>query len=162
MREEALKILLDLVRKASEGIDTAVSFSQAQIPDVIQQLLLWNVIYSLIMNAIAIVLIGGYAWLTWKGAKKGIECCIPLTPQQLEYNRNETWDHKKHKREEWIEGAGFMRNGKNNIEGGEVFGIVIAGIIVAIASAFLINADWLKIWVAPKLYLIEYAASIMK
>lgn len=27
---------------------------------------------------------------------------------------------------------------------------------------FWFNFDWLKIWLAPKLYLIEYAASLVK
>ncbi len=41
---------------------------------------------------------------------------------------------------------------------------VIAGglIAVALSLVFLNNFDWLKIWLAPKLYLIEYAASLVK
>ncbi len=44
MEEQANKILVELLQKASNGIDAAVSFSQAQIPDVVHQLLLWNIV----------------------------------------------------------------------------------------------------------------------
>ncbi|EFR8087461.1 hypothetical protein H0088_004104 [Salmonella enterica] len=40
---------------------------------------------------------------------------------------------------------------------------VIWGIITFIMMfVFWCNLDWLKIWVAPKLYLLEYAASLIK
>ncbi|WP_228724015.1 hypothetical protein [Raoultella ornithinolytica] len=44
MNEQANKILVDLLKKASDGIDAAVSFSQAQIPDVISQLMTWKMV----------------------------------------------------------------------------------------------------------------------
>ncbi|MDA6225065.1 hypothetical protein OSK11_24985, partial [Escherichia coli] len=53
MEEQANKILVELLQKASNGIDAAVSFSQAQIPDVVHQLLLWNMVDSLIKTLIA-------------------------------------------------------------------------------------------------------------
>lgn len=162
MQEEAQKILVDLLKGAAKGIDAAVSFSQAQIPDVIQQLLLWNLIYSVILNVVAILLIIGYLWVAWKGVKKGIDCFIPLTPDQLEHNRNETWEHKRFRREEWTEGSGFLRDKNDVIDGGSVVVIMVVGIAVTVVSACMINADWLKIWLAPKLYLLEYAASLMK
>lgn len=36
MNEQANKILFNLLQKASDGIDAAVSFSQAQVPDIIR------------------------------------------------------------------------------------------------------------------------------
>jgi hypothetical protein len=116
MREEAMKILLDLVKKASQGIDSAVSFSQAQIPDVISQLLIWNFIQSVIFNAIALALIVACVWAFKVGYKKGVQYFIPLTPEQLEENRKQTYESLKHKREEWIDGAGFMRNEKTSYQ----------------------------------------------
>ncbi|EKP8990625.1 hypothetical protein P4K59_005112, partial [Escherichia coli] len=53
MEEQANKILVELLQKASNGIDAAVSFSQAQIPDVVHQLLLWNMVDSLIKTLMA-------------------------------------------------------------------------------------------------------------
>lgn len=162
MQEEAQKVLVDLLRGAAKGIDAAVSFSQAQIPDVIQQLLLWNLIYSVILNVVGVALVVVYLCVLWKGTKKGVDCFIPLTPEQIEHNRNETWDHKRFKREEWKEGAGFLRDKDDDIDGGTFVVILLVGIAVVVAAACMINADWLKIWLAPKLYLLEYAASLMK
>ena len=162
MQEEAQKILVDLLKGAAKGIDAAVSFSQAQIPDVIQQLILWNLIYSIILNVVAVALIAAYLWISWMGIKPGVDCYIPLTPQQLEHNRNETWEHKRFKREEWIGGSGFMRDKDNDIKDGSFIVLAIAGIAAISSAACMFNADWLKIWLAPKLYLLEYAASLMK
>lgn len=42
MNEQANKILIDLLQKAANGVDAAVSFSQAQVPDIIRQLMVWK------------------------------------------------------------------------------------------------------------------------
>ena len=50
MNEQANKILVELLQKAANGIDAAVSFSEAQIPEVIHQLLVWQFSKSLIVT----------------------------------------------------------------------------------------------------------------
>lgn len=128
MNEQAQKILIDLMQKASTGIDSAVSFSQAQIPDVINQLLVWNAASSALFQAFAIIFMAFYGWSSLKAAHNvshgpldefGDTMCIF-----------------------WIIGGG-------------VFSLVLF-------IEFWFNFDWLKIWLAPKLYLIEYAASMVK
>lgn len=47
-----------------------------------------------------------------------------------------------------------------DIEAGVIISMV--GIIPAIASLILINVEWLQIIIAPKIWLIEYAASLAK
>lgn len=42
MNEQTNKILIDLLQKAASGVDAAVSFSQAQVPDIIRQLMVWK------------------------------------------------------------------------------------------------------------------------
>lgn len=47
--------------------------------------------------------------------------------------------------------------------GGVIYAPVIVFSIVSIISAFTImNVQWLKIWLAPKLWLIEYAADLAR
>lgn len=70
MQEEANKILVDLLKKASDGIDSAIAFSQAQIPDVVHQLLVWNMVDSLIKTLIAISTIPLVIWFMKKQCKK--------------------------------------------------------------------------------------------
>lgn len=57
MNEQANKILVELLQKASNGIDAAVTFSQAQIPDVIHQLLVWNFTKSLALTLLMVLTI---------------------------------------------------------------------------------------------------------
>lgn len=125
MNEQANKILADLLQKASNGIDAAVSFSQAQVPDVIHQLLVWNAVSSLMFQAIAILMVMGFL-LTVKKA----------------------WEIA-----EGHSGADFF-----------AFLYIVCGALASIIMfvGFWFNFDWLKIWLAPKLYLIEYAATLIK
>jgi hypothetical protein len=125
MNEQANKVLAELLQKASSGIDAAVSFSQAQIPDVVHQLLVWNAVTSALFQVFAVAVIVGYLLTVKKAAE---------------------------------------------VAGSYSAFDVVASIYIAAGGAtafsmfvgFWLNFDWLKIWLAPKLYLIEYAASLMK
>lgn len=121
MNEQAQKILEDLLKKASNGIDSAVSFSQAQIPDVIQQLLMWNAVSSAGIQIICVM---------------AIIACVYLMIFA------------------WNEGD----------DGEAVLAVLFFTVVGSIACIVVIfnNFDWLKILLAPKLYLIEYAASLVK
>ncbi|KFC12661.1 phage transmembrane protein [Trabulsiella guamensis ATCC 49490] len=125
MNEQANKILVELLQKAADGIDSAVAFSQAQIPDVIHQLLIWNAVSSLLFQLIAILTVMGFL-LTVKKA----------------------WNVA-----EGYSGADFL-----------AFLYITSGALTSIIMfvGFWFNFDWLKIWLAPKLYLLEYATSLIK
>lgn len=119
MNEQAQKVLADLLQKASNGIDSAVSFSQAQIPDVVHQLLMWNAISSIVVQLLCLFIIA---------------VCFVMCVKTYHYDID----------------AFFLS-------------LVFSIIASSISLFFLFSSfDWLKIWVAPKLYLIEYAASLMK
>lgn len=126
MNEQANKILVELLQKAANGIDAAVSFSQAQIPDVVHQLLVWNFVSSILFQIFIISAVAGYAFGAYKFAR-------------ISNSINE----------------GFL------IVGAICF-LVGGGFAIGLSIAFFKYFDWLKIWLAPKLYLIEYAASLIK
>ena len=43
------------------------------------------------------------------------------------------------------------------------FGVVVlGGMCVTVASLMMFNLAWLQIWIAPKVWLVEYAASLVK
>ncbi len=121
MNEEAQKILLDLLKKAANGIDSAVAFSQQQIPDVVNQLLLWNAVSSAMIQALCLII---------------IITCVILCIQ--------AW-----RKMEDVDGMMIVT----------MFCFIISAILTLV---FFNYFDWLKIWLAPKLYLIEYAASLVK
>lgn len=127
MNEQAQKILVDLLQKASNGIDSAVSFSQAQIPDVIHQLLVWNFALSMIFTILGVSLFCVAQYVSWGIFKK----------LRKEWAGDEFFDHPE----------------------GMIIGMVY---MITYAPLAWISLDWLKIWLAPKLYLIEYAASLVK
>lgn len=127
MNEQANKILSDLLQKASNGIDAAVSFSQAQLPDVIHQLLVWNFTVSLIFSVLGIVIFSGAQYVSWRVVK--------------------------HLRQEWA--------GDTFIEHPEVMFLLVGWVFTLVPLAW-VDLAWLKIWLAPKLYLIEYASHLLK
>ncbi|EGT5207341.1 TPA: hypothetical protein JD203_15700 [Cronobacter sakazakii] len=149
MNEQANKILVDLLQKASNGIDAAVSFSQAQIPDVIHQLLVWNMVHSLIMTLIAISTIP-LVFLFVKRQCRKVEVGkfgnegYSWDKGNPKYSPTMVWDSK-----------------------GELSFLIAPGAAVLFfwvlwVIAVVTKMTWLKIWLAPKLYLIEYAASLVK
>ncbi|AXD90801.1 hypothetical protein B4W97_000245 [Salmonella enterica subsp. enterica serovar Ohio] len=149
MEEQANNILVELLQKASNGIDAAVSFSQTQLPDVVHQLLLWNMVDSLIKTLIAILTIP----LVFRFMKKqcqrveiGKICDEGYSWERgnPKYRQTMVWDSK----------------GEINFLILPLSGVLIMWGLFIIAT--VTNMVWLKIWLAPKLYLIEYAASLIK
>ncbi|HEB1381695.1 hypothetical protein ACE175_23245 [Escherichia albertii] len=149
MEEQANKILVELLQKASNGIDAAVSFSQAQIPDVVHQLLLWNMVDSLIKTLIAILTIPLVFWFMKKQYQK----------VEIGKFDDEGWS--------WDKGKPKYKPTLIWESNGEIsFLILPLAAVFVLWVSFIIgavtNMTWLKIWLAPKLYLIEYAASLVK
>ena len=60
MKEETVKALeqslVTIIEKATTGIDTAVSFLSAEIPDVIHQLLMWKMVNSILTTAVLLII----------------------------------------------------------------------------------------------------------
>ncbi|ELO9329979.1 hypothetical protein ACV4JJ_005268 [Escherichia coli] len=149
MEEQANKILVELLKKASNGIDAAVSFSQAHIPDVVHQLLLWNMVDSLIKTLIAILTIPLVFWFMKKQCQRVETGKIGDEGYSWErgnpkYRPTMVWDSKGDINLLIMPLVGVLA----------LWGIFIIGVVT--------NMTWLKIWLAPKLYLIEYAASLVK
>lgn len=58
MEEQLQTALAEILSRATQGIDAGTQFLSAQLPDVIQQLLLWKLAYHLIpMLAAALVFV---------------------------------------------------------------------------------------------------------
>ncbi|EIY7779059.1 hypothetical protein ACUCHI_005105 [Escherichia coli] len=140
MEEQANKILVELLQKASNGIDAAVSFSQAQIPDVVHQLLIWSFVHSALFQVAGLLL---------------LIAAIKL-PSFARTTRNNG--------ERWTSFDGRPNDGyfisSVYYDICTVFVPIFGSIMGVLIIAF--NFEWLKIWLAPKLFLIEYAASLVK
>lgn len=172
MNEQAQKVLIDLLNRATSGIDKAVEFSQAQIPDVVNQLLMWNFTISLIyfISGIAIIPV-------WLIAYRKL---LNLSERLLNNRNEELKLRKQEAKEAFASGESWTRfGGGGGITSVKYDSIMSANewisnatysmVILLCTGAFsifmainLVNFTWIKIWIAPKLYLIEYAASLVK
>ncbi len=140
MEEQANKILVELLQKASNGIDAAVSFSQAQIPDVVHQLLIWSFVHS------ALFQVAGFLLLIAAMKLPGFA--------RTARNNGERWTSFDGRPNDRYFISSFYYDICTVFV--PIFGSIIGVLIIAF------NFEWLKIWLAPKLFLIEYAASLVK
>lgn len=135
MNEQLQTALAAAINKAGQGVEAGVSFLQSELPDVINQLLTWKLVSSLIYmgTTIAAILVATVL------LKKGFQ----LAARQ----RNEEDGRIGHDSGFWL-----------------TFWVGVATFVVAlILLAMVLNSfKWLQILIAPKLYLIEYAASLAK
>lgn len=125
MNETLQKAVAVMIEKAISGVDTATNFLAAEIPDVIHQLLMWNIVQNVLTAGLCLLflLVGGV--VVYKIEKAAIAAKDYL-------NR-------------WFPTFTF-------------FIIGIAPLIIMLMSI----AKALKIWIAPKVWLIEYAAELVK
>ena len=135
MNEQLQLAVSTLIQASLNAIDKGTTFLSNQIPEVIQQLLLWKAIASFIEFSSGIFIIGGiFAWLIY----------------QYKY-----WTTTI--KTEW--GTTQQRTSGNN---GPFVILNLLCVIPLIYGSSCINLIWLQIWIAPKLYLIEYAKDFLK
>ncbi|HCC3328788.1 TPA: hypothetical protein M4731_001403 [Salmonella enterica] len=125
MNEQTSHLLASLLQKALSGIDSAVAFSQAQLPDVIRQLMLWKAALYGLRIVVGTLLLWG---------------CVVLFRKGLEWNKSLATDTQ-----------GFVS-------------LVLSGIVGLFVVVMVLSniGNLLQLWLAPKIWLIEYAADLMR
>lgn len=130
--QQSLSQILD---QAVSGVQAGVSLISAELPDVIHQLLLWKMIESLIWCVVGVVFtVVAIRWFV-KSSGRGQE------------------DGRKYK-------PTLTHDEFGDIAPWIPVSILPLLAIVAIAHS-TINITWLQILIAPKVYLIEHAASLV-
>lgn len=124
MNDKTDKIVATLIQKAMDGVDQAVDFSRAQLPDVIEQLIHWK-LASYSFRIATCILIIFFMYFVFKKA----------------YEWNEGYEK---------ETAGF-------------FGLLFSGLVslACLVVLFANVGNLIQLWLAPKVWLIEYAAQLM-
>lgn len=152
MNEQMQEALTEIIKKASGGIDASMSFLSREIPDVVQQLLLWNVVKSGFLFAIGLMLLCA-AVVLWR-AKIGMS----KSEAREAYKNGEPWTrfggYGSVTSIEYDAIMALPEYGKNRIPAAA---LMILGLIWLTS-----NLGWLQIILAPKIWLIEYAASLAK
>ena len=130
------KALGSIIEKGVAGVEKGVSFLEAQLPDVIEQLLTWKM-WELILWDIFILI--------------GCAACIG----------GAVLSNKKHKA---AKEAVKNKDRYSYYDDWVIFGVSGFAIIGMVLCAGFIaqTIQVLKIWIAPKIYLIEYAAELIK
>ena len=135
MNEQLQLAVSTLIQTSLNAIDKGTAFLSNQIPEVIQQLLLWKAIASFIEFSSGIFIIGGiFAWLIYQYKYWTTTVTTLWGTKELRF--------------EGVAGTFSLLN--------------ILLIIPLVYGSSYINLIWLQIWIAPKLYLIEYAKDFLK
>ena len=145
--DEALTRLINRSVDAAESVagditnatGTALDFLATEIPDVVQQLLIWHAIESFIWFFLGVLLLAAPWFVYWKWGGRG----EPTEPKYGAARYKGTLTH------------GYA--GQVNEEAVGLFALLSGIATLAGLALALSNLDWLKILVAPKLYLLEYA-----
>ena len=130
MNEQAENVLAELMQRLLNGIDATAEFSQQQIPEILEQLLLWRFSSSAISFIFGLFLASLTTCLL-------IKKVIPIAKKEM----NKPW-----------------------LERNEVCNFVLPFLCIClyVMSFCFISFTWIKIWIAPKLFLLEYGASLIK
>lgn len=139
MSDKLENALADAIEKANSGIDAATEFVMSELPEVIQQALTWYAIESAIFFCIGLIM----ALFAFKFFKSQL-LFLKTKEGTARWARWSEHDHD-------LNGLGMLYVG-------------ICAILDLVYICMMIdgvsNWDWIKILVAPKLWLIEYAAKL--
>lgn len=158
MNENLQQALADVLIAATETAGQAKDFVLAELPDVVQQLLMWKMTVSLLWFAV---------WM------------LLALASYFVYRRAAMWHQRTPKLSEEqtarladLQARGFYRRScsedrevnalRGKIAVGWLRFIPLATGVFFVMVGLANCMDWLQILIAPKVYLIEYAASLVK
>lgn len=166
MNDQLQAALAHVIGKTISGIDASVTFLQAQLPEVVQQLLLWKLVASALLFLLAVAMLlaaGTLATMAYRAA-------TPRGYPELKRTRAAAWrayqdcssasENWTKIKDAYYEADAALDAARPNHD--KAFVCVIAAFALTVFSAFPMSFTWLQIWLAPKVYLIEYAARLAK
>jgi hypothetical protein len=145
MTDKIENALVNVIQDAATTAKTATEFVLAELPEVAQQLLMWHATSSILKSILGVAVLIGlvlfWRWF-WEGrgeeTGKGAYGCSTLyrpTKTHTDYGR---------------------------VTDSFILATITTIILSGLALAATLNFTWLKILIAPKLYLLEYAADLVK
>ena len=138
LQEKTITALTDILTSVTEAKD----FVLAELPEVIHQLLMWELCSSILDNVVAIVLpiiLTVVLLKVWCKPKSGTS--------------NHLWSYCE---------ESDRHHFKDNDFCSTMFIIsATSSALTLMISLSSINTTFIKIWLAPKLFLIEYAANLV-
>ena len=132
MNEQLQNALSGLLTKTMEGVETASTFLVAELPDVVYQLLLWYGVRSIVETVLAISCVLFYIKLEKK--------LYPFIKGKCDKSYDSDFAFY----------FGYLGMGS-----------IPRAILLAVAYKHM-SLDWLQIWIAPKIWLLEDSATLIK
>lgn len=143
--------LVTIIQKTQGAVESGVSFLSEQIPDVIQQLLMWKFYEAVVWSIFGLLLFVVGTALVSKGLYHNLQY-----NKWYEVWRNNSGDLEKEAKLKYLEQE--PKAVVYGIAGGFMGAVGIFGF-----CRFMINGmEAVQIYIAPKVWLIEYAASLAK
>ena len=139
MNENLEAAVAKLINKSLEGMGQASEFIVSETPEVIQQLMTWYMVKSALLCAIGVILFFLTIHIFKKYSGVGEKC------------NNETSKHK------WT----LTNDDYGDLSIHAIFSAVTL-LMLILTFISMINIEWLQIIIAPKVWLIEYAADLVK
>lgn len=136
MNEKLQEAITEMIVKVNDGVDASTAFLSAELPDYIQQLLMWHAILSFLLFITAILFVGIAVIIQFK--------VILMKDSEGKLKFREKYSH--------------IRDGHSTI----ALMSFLLWLSTAMFFTFSINLTWLQIWIAPKVWLVEYAANLVK
>lgn len=138
MNEQLQVELTKIITNINNGTTTAWRFLTEQTPDVVQQLLLWHGIKSFVAFCLAIVfIIAGFI----------------VTARLFKYSKDLSAKSKEH-----YKGSSYSYYDPTPFF--VMWFVPLWICIFAIPLALFKNLTWLQIWVAPKVWILEYIKNL--
>lgn len=139
---EANELLMQLITKGVEVFEKSIDFASEQVPEVIEQLITWYLVSNSLGVFISLIVITLFSILIWK-----IFSSIPKDKS----GENIWWDYREYGKTYEPTFTGDMT-------------VIISGvfIVVSVVTLCISFMTTLKILIAPKLWLLEYAATLAK
>lgn len=145
MNEQLEKALVQIIEKASSGVEAGINFLSAEIPDVIYQLLAWKLAEAAFYIAINLIILVVLLTIAIKFGGKGKK----IDSQKGSYSNHErTLTHDE---------DGDLHQGVVGV--GTVMCITLS---ITITNIFTYGLVAIQIYVAPKIFLLEYASNLVK
>lgn len=142
MKEELQNTLLESIDLVKEWAQKGGEFVAEQTPLVIQELLLYNFWWHLIWWTIGVI---GLLALCYT-FKCGLKWVKKTHEEAVEFNKNIKYSYDK----------------KSEDVTGEFMFVIIAHLtgLSIVLPMIICNFTWLKIWLAPRLYILEYVGEL--
>lgn len=164
MNEELQKAITELFQSAISAKD----FLVGELPEYINQLLMWHAISSFMAFSISLAILCGSIYSACKA--KSIMNRIHGNPHEDQERARIAMENK----EPWCFYNGDVASKVTSLEYDRImrrsietidyfpFAAVVGMVFVGSFAVTVNSTDWLKIWIAPKVWLVEYVASLVK